>query len=137
MVTLFGKNISAVVIKLRISSYNHRGLLLNPKQVSLQEKGRGRKLTQKRRPGGVRSRVWQPRKHWEPQEVGRHGHGLSSRASIGLIQPYRHLGFGLQTYRTVKKLIPVVLSHLLWDSLLWYTQVTNVSTLNTACKSQF
>ena len=83
MVTLFGKNISAVVIKLRISSYNHRGLLLNPKQVSLQEKGRGRKLTQKRRPGGVRSRVWQPRKHWEPQEVGRHGHGLSSRASEG------------------------------------------------------
>lgn len=63
--------------------------------------------------------------------------GLSSRASIGLIQPYRHLGFGLQTYRTVKKLIPVVLSHLLWDSLLWYTQVTNVSTLNTACKSHF
>ena len=84
MVTLFGKSVSAVVIKLRISSYKHRGLLLNPKQVVLTREGQREKAdTEEKARRSKKQRVWQPQKHWEPQEVGIHGHGLSPRASEG------------------------------------------------------
>lgn len=66
---MFGKIISAVVIKLRISSYNHPGLLLNPMQVSLQEKGREKADTEEKARRSKR------------QRCGSHGETLGTAGS--------------------------------------------------------